>query len=166
MLTRICKGNMRYHQDTIKRLWARVAKGPGCWEWQGCRTVKGYGRMNFRVDGNLHQVYVHRMVWELERGEIPDGLSLCHHCDNPRCVRPDHIFVGTNSDNVRDGFSKGRFPAGESSKLSKLTESQVVRIRLALVRGHLTQREIAAQFGIGQQNVSAIKRGKSWNWVK
>ena len=80
--------------------------GTGCWPWLGCLTGGGYGQI--RNSGRYQQA--HRAAWELKYGPIPEGLVVCHRCDNPRCVRPDHLFLGTATDNMRDMYSKGRHP--------------------------------------------------------
>jgi hypothetical protein len=98
-----------------ERFWAQVQKSDGCWVWSGRSFKQGYGR--FRVygtgpkrkgGGTRKDVQTHRFVWEITRGVIPDGLLVCHHCDNPPCVRPDHLFIGTSHDNVLDAYQKGR----------------------------------------------------------
>lgn len=91
---------------TTDRFWAKVKKSDACWEWQGGRLPHGYGRIVIsRKEG---AVRAHRFSWELHFGPIPDGMVICHRCDNPPCVRPDHLFVGTQSDNMRDCVNKGR----------------------------------------------------------
>lgn len=87
-----------------ERFWPKVLKGDGCWEWQGARTPKGYGLI--RLDGGL--VYAHRVSWLLAKGD-PGELHVLHHCDNPCCVRPDHLFTGTRADNMQDMVRKGRW---------------------------------------------------------
>lgn len=84
--------------------WPRVQISDGCWEWQGSRSGYGYGTM--KIAGAV--VYAHRFSWELHFGLIPPRMFVCHHCDNPPCVRPDHLFVGTATDNARDRNAKGR----------------------------------------------------------
>lgn len=87
------------------RFWEKALLGDGCWEWQAARDRKGYGRYA-PIKGKA--VFAHRFAWEWMNGPIPIGLHICHHCDNPRCVRPDHLFAGTAGDNVRDAKTKGR----------------------------------------------------------
>jgi len=84
--------------------WSKVQKSDGCWTWAGATWGRGYGA--FKHEGR--QVYAHRFAWEMAKGPIPAGLFVCHHCDNPLCVRPDHLFLGTHTDNMRDASRKGR----------------------------------------------------------
>lgn len=84
--------------------WHKALVGDGCWEWQASTYGIGYGQ--FHRDGVMTPA--HRMAWQLTHGSIPDGMVVCHRCDNPPCVRPDHLFLGTNKDNSRDMVAKGR----------------------------------------------------------
>lgn len=88
----------------LDRFWRQVQKGPDCWLWTGTRTTAGYGQFN------LHDRHwqAHRVAWQLTNGPIPDGLWALHHCDVPHCVRPDHVFLGTHTDNMRDAADKHR----------------------------------------------------------
>lgn len=89
----------------IERFWSKVRKTDGCWEWQACLNEKGYGIFG---TGGKKIDRAHRISYRLLVGPVPNGMFICHHCDNPACVRPDHLFVGTNRDNVDDMLSKSR----------------------------------------------------------
>ena len=139
----------------MQRLWRHVAKSDGCWEWQGYRNRKGYG-----VIGDPTQL-AHRVVWRATRGEIPEGLCVCHRCDNPACCNPEHLFLGTNTDNMLDREQKGRWVPrirGEGNVSAKLTEAQV----RAIHADTRNQYEIAAAYGVAQSTVGVIKLGKKW----
>lgn len=86
------------------KFWSKVNKTETCWLWAGPFAGKGYGQLN--ADGKRWRAS--RLAYTLECGPIPDGMFVCHHCDTPACVRPDHLFLGTNSDNARDAAAKGR----------------------------------------------------------
>lgn len=92
------------------RFWAKVDRSGECWEWIGKPTTHGYGRLERAPQGQRRgaPVYAHRASWELHYGPIPEGLNVLHHCDNPPCVRPTHLFLGTHLDNMADMFAKGR----------------------------------------------------------
>lgn len=95
----------RPQTSLAERFWEKVVKSEGCWEWSGARSKHGrYGIIN--VGGRSTKA--HRVSWELNRGPIPPGAKVLHHCDNPPCVRPDHLFIGTQADNLADGRRKGR----------------------------------------------------------
>jgi len=87
-----------------KRVWTKVKKTESCWEWTASKNVHGYGII--KKDGRMH--LAHRVLFELTGGKIPNGMQVLHHCDNPACVNPDHLFLGTHGDNMRDMFKKGR----------------------------------------------------------
>ena len=102
-----------YSQETVARFWAHVRKDAGgCWEWTANRAGGGrqrlYGQFTYQENRRQVHVYAHRFAWGLARGPIPRGYYVCHSCDNGRCVRPDHLFIGTQFDNMRDASRKGR----------------------------------------------------------
>lgn len=152
-----------------EHLARRLANGldaaePGeCWEWKRTHNGQGYGEL--RVAGRM--VYAHRLAFELAGGTIPEGLHILHECDNPRCINPEHLTVGTRSKNMRDCHARGRskIPSpkmhGEANGASKLKASDVSAIRKMLGEG-LPQASIAQKFGVSQSNISRIKRGKGW----
>lgn len=137
--------------------WRHVEKSEGCWEWTSYRAPKGYGRASYRDIG----VAAHRLSYEINVGPIPDGLMVCHKCDNPPCVRPDHLFLGTNAENQRDASRKGRLKgrhAGELHPTARLTERDVLAIR----RSRDPIRVIAQTYGIARSTVTSVRSGRSW----
>lgn len=138
------------------RFWAKVNKTPSCWLWTA-GLVNGYGTFGI----NYMTLRSNRVSYALHKGPIPKGLQVCHSCDNPACVNPDHLFLGTNHDNVLDKVKKKRQAKGEKSALSKLKESDILAIRKMNVR----QEDIAKKFNIDQSNVSYIKSGKTWKHI-
>lgn len=94
--------------DRVELFWTRVTKGESCWEWQGNRNRLGYGVIRVEPGRLARRVLTHRFSWELHNGPIPSGLFVCHRCDNPPCVNPAHLFLGTMRDNTRDMMAKGR----------------------------------------------------------
>ena len=143
-----------------ERFFAKFHKTEGCWLWTAACSNNGYGRLAFRHRQDF--IYAHRAAWLLFKGKIPAGSLVCHHCDIRKCVNPDHLFLGTNKDNLQDCSRKGRMHPGELHGMSKLTEKDVRLIRQA--SGN--QRTIAKQFGINQSCVSAIRLGQRWGHLK
>lgn len=108
----------------------------------------------------------HHVAWILTYGPIPNNLLVLHHCDNPGCCNPLHLFLGTQRDNVIDMFKKNRQPdqKGEKGPSAKLNENQVKEIRTQLING-IRQRSLAKKYGVGQQTISHINTGRSWSHV-
>jgi hypothetical protein len=143
------------------RFLAKVNKiEGGCWEWTGYKSSKGYGRLK----ANGSDLYAHRVAYELWVGPIPSGLDVRHKCDNPCCVNPDHLKTGTHQDNMDDKVERNRQIKGENHGNAKLTEDDVVEIRVLLGFG-VYQRQIARQFGISQYIITRINTGKNWKHV-
>lgn len=136
-----------------------------CIEWQGSRTSAGYGQLK----RNGRVMYAHRLAYEGAHGPIPAGMCVCHACDNPACVNPEHLWIGTKGDNLRDMCAKGRHTkagaAGEKNRNAKLTAEAVVEIRRMRAAG-ATYRAIAARFGITRVTASLVARGRAWKHVE
>lgn len=132
----------------------------GCWEWQRRLDRDGYGFISF---GNVNW-RAHRLSHQLFNSEIPKGLNVLHRCDNPRCVNPKHLFIGTQQENMKDKERKGRAPKGPDHWLSKLDSVKVREIR-GLIESGVYQKDIASKYGIAQITVSKIHRGITWSHV-
>jgi hypothetical protein len=145
-------------KEVIKRFWDKVDKTSDCWNWFAALDGRGYGKIKI-ASYVLKQA--HRLSWEIHNGEIPAGLNVCHHCDNPRCVRPDHLFLGTTRDNHDDCSNKGRRAKGAMLPHSKLTEDAVKKIR----QSASSYRELAAVYGVSKGTVWDAKTGRTWKQV-
>jgi hypothetical protein len=133
-----------------------------CLRWPDSLGTWGYGRIFYREK----QFVATRIAWQVFKGEIPVGLLVCHHCDNPWCVNIDHLFLGTDADNNLDKIAKGCEPfplIGEHNPFAKPTTEQAHEVYELAWSSRYTQREIARMFDITQQNVSMIKHRRSWN---
>lgn len=153
---RACYGLQKI-EHSEDRFWSFVNKSEGCWEWQGGKTRQGYGLIYFKG----RRWAAHRLSYFLNVSQDIENLFVCHRCDNPQCVRPDHLFLGTPLDNVRDMIQKNRSRKGETHGQAKLTNIQVQEIR-EIGKG-MTQKEIAAKYGIRQDSVSRILSGKRYS---
>ena len=161
-------------EPTFDRFWRFVHAGKPCWLWMGSRNKDGYGHIG--VSRTRRSALAHRVSWEIHFGPIPVGQQVLHTCDNPPCVYPGHLFLGTQLDNIADMKSKGRrkgiytapvdysFRKGERNPAHKLTREQVHEIRLAFEAG-TSKRSIAALYDISRPTVTAIVRGETWNDV-
>jgi hypothetical protein len=160
---------MKAINDKCKaRFWSKVKKGPGCREWTGSRSQLGYGFVNRTL---YTTGFAHRFSWILKHGKIPRGLFVLHKCDNPPCVNPKHLFLGTQRDNVLDMLVKGRArlwdaPRGELQGLSKLTSAKVKIIRKTYVPRVISQRRLAAKYKLSQSSIGAMLRRETWTHVK
>lgn len=138
--------------EVVFRKWFKETEG--CWEWQGAKDKNGYGAFSYA----RKMTRAHVMALILDGRPPPKGMYACHHCDNPSCVRPSHLFVGSPQDNVDDMVLKGRVARGENRTNTKLKEKDVISIRA--MNGSNSQ--IAKMFGITPSNVSMIQRRKTW----
>lgn len=147
-------------EPDAKRFWRKVKKqrGKRCWLWAGSTDKDGYGWFS-----GFGQVKAHRASFVLHFGAIPKGRHVLHHCDTPSCVKPDHLYTGTNLDNANDRKERGRgkWASGEANGQARLTRSQVARVRRLRSRG-LTHQAIADRFGVSRTTITNILSGKTW----
>lgn len=178
----LCYNNGMYPQSVFDRVAIHAAKfvgTDGCWEWPMSRTAAGYGQLTYRSNGRTHLAYAHRASYMAANGGLGDGLHVCHHCDNPCCFNPAHLFSGTARDNSRDMMAKGRgsihriAPRGErhwskitpkrgsSNGNSKLTEGNVAEIRASSEKSI----RLAERFGVSNALICNIRKGVVWRHV-
>lgn len=173
------------------RFWSRVDKSNDCWTWLALKNHSGYGL--FSINDKMYRA--HRVSYTISVGEIPTGLLVCHRCDNPGCVNPSHLFVGTDSDNRLDSKSKGRtakgdrhglhlhpetvsrganhwmaknpekIPRGERASGAKLTAEKVIEMRKRFIQGFQPFQRIAAEFGVCREVARGAIIGKRWSHV-
>lgn len=148
-----------------ERFWRKVEKSGGCWLWVASTMSVGYGQFY----NGTRIVGAHRFAWEEVNGPIPDGLWVLHRCDVPLCVRPDHLFLGTASDNTADMVAKGRGRAkgsqGEANPRCRMTADDVLALREAYAAGEGSYRTLAARFGISRPHVSEIVTRRQWTHI-
>lgn len=166
-------GNVQRSTNNVRNMWdkfwEKVDKTPGlglskeypdCWEWRGLLDTNGYGV--FQSKGKNYST--HKILYLLYKGEFLNSFYLCHNCDNPPCCKPDHLFLGTQADNMNDMVSKDRQPKGENKSLAKLTDKNVILIKKMLGDG-ISQTHIAKLFQVHQSRVSKIACGKAWRHI-
>lgn len=151
---------------TEDRFWSHVNKGDDCWEWTASLTG-GYGQ--FKARAGESPVRASRFSWTIHFGPIPDGLLVCHQCDNPPCVRPDHLFLGTHQDNHDDMTRKGRQAAVASPAQlhrlrgqAKLTPALVTEIRRLYATGGVSMSQLAERYGVNKSNIVRAVNHKQW----
>jgi len=144
-----------------KNFWRKIRKTETCWIWTGCKNNKGYGQFSI----SSGRIGAHRFSWKIHNTLSYDGLFVCHKCDNPSCVNPDHLFLGTALDNNRDRIIKGRSkPArGEAHGSAKLTERSVREIRLKYAEGRASYRALKNEYGVSIPVICYIIKRKIWS---
>lgn len=158
--SRACKvAATKTTEALARRFWPKVTRSAGCWLWRGMIGTNGYGRLRNGRDEPV--LYAHRVSYELNIGPIPNGMNVCHRCDNPPCVRPDHLFLGSDADNMADKVAKGRQERGAQHHAAKLTESDVVEIR-RLYRPRIGVSALAERFGVSRRTIHDVATGRKW----
>lgn len=151
--------------ERFNRYLPKVLDDSVCWNWQGCKNQGGYGVIG---EGRRQDrlLLAHRVAWEAHNAEpVPFGLKVCHHCDNPACVNPYHLFIGTQRRNMHDKVEKNRQTKGEVHGTSKLTEAAVCEIRQRYLNGNITQKQLGAEYGVTRQTISSLVRNKHWTHI-
>lgn len=150
--------------DWHERFWSKVNRSSGCWEWAGRVDEDGYGRM--KVGGIFYRA--HRLSFEIANGPIAAGVHICHHCDNPRCVRPDHLYAGSPQTNRQDTVDRKRAyrwhgrRRGEKNPASKLTEKDVLEVHRLRTQGRSIQK-IADQYRVSARAITDVLSGATWS---
>lgn len=163
------KGLKREFCSTLCKLLGSIEKKNGCWEWQGDIQPNGYAYTTNHETNKKD--YVHRVSYKVFNGEIPEGIYVCHKCDNRKCIAPAHLWLGTAKDNSQDAKNKGRLehvklmqPKGEKNGSSKLKEVQVKEIKKLISNGEKIAM-IARKFNISWSVIDSIKKNKTWRHV-
>lgn len=149
---------MNIKQKSVERFWSKVEKTSSCWVWTAYKDKDGYGNLTINRLPNKS----HRFSYELTYGAIPKGMCVCHTCDNPSCVNPKHLWLGTFKENNRDRENKNRGAdrRGEKCPTAKLGKQAILRIRS--MSPYYLQKEIAKAFGVSQSNISKVVNKKTW----
>lgn len=166
---------MKKAKPLTERFWSKVdttTTPNGCWPWTGCKgSPYAYGYIGMKVDGTWRYVATHRLSWEMANSRpVPKGREICHICNNPSCVRPDHLYLGDHSGNARDAIANGVLfgKRGEENENHLLTWEQAREIRYLYSRRGgryargVSQRKLAAKFGVSRRTIRAVLSHRSW----
>lgn len=156
-----------FRPEQIERFWARTRQESGaCWVWRGAVGSKGYPMYTFNTPGEPARTFMaHRVAFYLGKGEDPGNYLVLHRCDVPLCINPDHLFLGSQQENIHDAQRKDRWPIGERHHSAKLTAADVREIR-KLRSGGATFASIAARYSVSITNIQTIVSRQSWKHVK
>lgn len=144
-----------------ERFFGNIEKTDSCWIWKGCVADCGYGVMT--IEGKY--LYMHRYSYQMHKGNIKNNLQVCHSCDNRKCVNPDHLWLGSFKDNIRDMIEKERNAKGSFNGSSKLSEDDIIFIRNNYSLGTHTQEDLSKLFNVSRPLISMIVRGKIWKHI-
>jgi HNH endonuclease len=150
-----------YHQKKREFLEKTTARKNGCWIWEKSKNRIGYGATSYRSKSIL----AHRLAWIVFHGDIPQGMKICHSCDERSCVNPDHLFIGTQRDNIRDMFIKGRRSIKFFNHPRCLMSIEKIKEIRSLLSMGLSQKRIAEIMVVSQSTISQIKLGKRWSHI-
>jgi len=154
-----------YRNNNTKRFWSKVEMGKPdeCWEWRAYRNQDGYGK--YMLNGRVESA--HRIAWQMNWGDIPDGLCVCHRCDNPACINPAHLYLATHQENMDDMREKGRAKGhpGEENYKAKLTTEQVKEIRRSYKGGYGEAIKTAKKYGVSTSTIQRIASGVLWKTI-
>lgn len=156
---------MNYTEKDIARFWSKVdiKSEDECWNWLSYKDKDNYGGFTIRFNEKYYTYKCHRISYTLNKGNILEGMCVCHACDNPSCVNPKHLFMGTIQENVTDMVNKNRQAKlkGEKQNGAKLTEKQVLEIR----NSNFTYKELANKYGVSRGYIGHIKNRRNWSHI-
>jgi hypothetical protein len=157
------------HAEFWAKFWGKVQKTDGCWLWTGIKNQRGYGRIDYRGSGFLaHRVmlfWFNRLPALTKMSQVKEGITL-HSCDNPSCVNPSHLRIGTASDNMNDTYRRGRMPSkqGERGPLAKLSDRDALDVLLATTIG-VARADLAKKYGVNRSSIDSVVLGKTFKHV-
>lgn len=162
-----------YSEDVIERFWKKVkiSTDSDCWDWTASKNKKGYGTFGTgkKDNGKPRIENSHRVAYKIAKGKIPDGRLVCHHCDNPSCCNPSHLFLGTHQDNVDDMVQKGRQVKGKKNGRAKLKWPDVQKIRETHLLGETSLSQLARENNVSHTTIINIVNQVTWkteDWEK